>query len=69
MYKRKLNTANDEKALVAIEDKINKFIGVQDRHIEEMKHILMRLEVKIEAYEDKLTSLNKEIKTVKQKLN
>lgn len=65
---RKLNRNADKKQLVAIEDKINKFINAQDKHAEEMKHLLMRLEVKIEAYEDKLVTLNKEIKTVKNKI-
>ena len=51
----------------AIEDKLNKFIRDQDRHIEEMKHIMTRLEVKIEAYGEKLGSLNKEIKMLQRK--
>ena len=51
----------------AIEDKLNKFIRDQDRHIEEMKHIMTRLEVKIEAYGEKLVSLNKEIKMLQRK--
>jgi len=65
---RKLARNTDNKQLGIIEEKINKFISTQERHVDEMKHLLMRLEVKIEAYEDKLTSLNKEVKTINTKL-
>lgn len=65
---RRVNREGVGKDLSAIEGKLNKFINAQEQHVEEMKHILLRLEVKIEAYEEKLVNLNKEIKTIKNKL-
>lgn len=67
LQSRKANPSANSKEFASLEGKINKFVNAQDRHVEEMKHILMRLEVKIEAYEDKLVSLNKEIKTLRRK--
>jgi len=58
---------NDSKEIMALEDKINKFINAQERHVEEMKHTLMRLEAKIEAYQDKLSTIGVEIKRIKSK--
>ncbi|MGD8927297.1 MAG: AAA family ATPase [Thioalkalispiraceae bacterium] len=65
---RRVERDNNRLAISTIEDKINNFINQQDRHAEEMKHVLKRLEVKIETYEEKLVSLNKEIKMLSQKL-
>ena len=65
--KLKIENTDILKDFSAIEDKLNKFIRDQDRHIEEMKHIMTRLEVKIEAYGEKLVSLNKEIKMLQRK--
>ena len=64
---RKIEHVDVSADFVAIEDKLNKFIREQDRHVEEMKHILTRLEVKIEAYGEKLVSLNKEVKMLQRK--
>lgn len=68
LIKKRLNRNNHIKEFAALEDKLNKFITAQDRHVEEMKHILLRLEAKLGAYEDRLLSLNKEIKTVSRKV-
>jgi len=64
---RKNNLGAEDSILSELSDKINVFINAQSRHSEEMKHILIRLEVKIEAYEDKLKTMNKEIKTLRKK--
>lgn len=66
--KRPLKTRSntESRKLNRLESTINNFLKEQNQHVEEMKHILKRLEVKIEAYEDKLLSLNKEVKTLKR---
>ena len=46
-----------------LNSRINKFIKAQSRYAEEMKHILTRLEVKLDAHEDKLISLVNEIRS------
>ncbi len=65
---KKKNIGQHGIQLTTIENKIDQFIDSQDHSTQEMKHLLSRLEVKIEAYEEKLTSLNKQIKTMSRKI-
>lgn len=46
--------------------RINKFIIAQSRSTDEIKDIMMRMEVRLDAYEDKLVALTKEIKALKE---
>ena len=53
--KRKLARNINDKHLECVEHKINHFIHMQDKRAEEMKELLMRMDVKIKAFEDKLS--------------
>ncbi len=66
--KRKIQKTNDGKLIKLIEDKINRFVKSQDKTMDELTHLFKRLEVKIEAYEDKLSDLNKELKKLSRKI-
>jgi len=62
---RRRNVESAPNDFSELDSKISKFIKAQSRHTDEMKHIIMRLEVKLDAYEDKLVALTKGIKALK----
>ena len=60
--------SNNKKHDIIENDILNELLASQNKHVNEMRHILKRLEAKIEAYEDKLIDLNKEIKSLVRKI-
>jgi len=66
IHRHRANQGSGANDFSELDAKISKFIKAQIRYTDEMKHIMTRMEVKLEAYEDKLAALTKEIKSLKK---
>ncbi len=64
--KQKLARNINDKHLECVEHKINHYIHTQDKRAEEIKNLLLNMDMKIKAFEDKLSSMSMGIKTIKK---